>query len=208
MVKKHITSSTSKRIPLYYKVFLSLEKQGVLMIKSQELATLMNIEPSIVRRDLSQIGRLGMKGQGYQVKMVLEYLEQIFSLKNLIGSVLIGFGDLGQALARYLNKQGTLTQVIQVYDSNPLKIGQDFLGMKILDQCLIASTLNKDVKIAILALPADKVQESLNQLVDLGIKAFVNFSGAKVYHPNQEVIIKDVDIMQVMHSLIYEMNLD
>lgn len=208
MVKKHITSSTSKRIPLYYKVFLSLEKQGVLMIKSQELATLMNIEPSIVRSDLSQIGRLGMKGQGYQVKMVLEYLEQIFSLKNLIGSVLIGFGDLGQALARYLNKQGTLTQVIQVYDSNPLKIGQDFLGMKILDQCLIASTLNKDVKIAILALPADKVQESLNQLVDLGIKAFVNFSGAKVYHPNQEVIIKDVDIMQVMHSLIYEMNLD
>lgn len=208
MMNKYITSSTSKRIPLYYKVFLSLEKHGVQMIKSKDLALLMKIEPSIIRRDLSQLGRLGLKGQGYEVKMVLEYLEQKFDLKNLVSSIVIGLGDLGQAVARYLNRQDTLTHVIQVYDSDPKKIGQQFLDMQILDQKSIDTTLDINAKIAILAVPADDVQEILNQLVDLGIKAFVNFSGGKIYHPDSEIIIKDIDIMQVMHSLIYEINLD
>lgn len=206
-MSKYVPYATRKRLPLYYKILKSLNSREVSTITSFELAKLLQIDPTIIRRDFSAIRKVGRKGSGYPVDELIEVFETEFDLNSLEGVIIIGLGDLGSAVAKYYERQDSISYISQIYDVDENKIGKIYNGVEVLDQRDIAKTIDKSSHIAILTVPEEKTQAILDELVVLGITGFINFTGAKVFSDNHEVIIKDIDSMQVVQSLIYDMRM-
>ncbi|MEG0283956.1 MAG: redox-sensing transcriptional repressor Rex [Erysipelotrichales bacterium] len=207
-MSKYVPYATRKRLPIYYKLLKSLECSKVENVTSVELAKLLKIDSTTIRRDFSEIGKLGKKGTGYPVESMLKIFEEEFELNKLEGVILIGLGHLGSAVAKYYEIQDSISYVSQIYDLDPELIGTKFMDIEIHDYRDIKTDIDHDSKIAILTVPGDKAQVILNELVDLGIRGFINFTGTKVFCKNPEVFINEIDITQEIQSLIYDMRTD
>jgi len=204
-MSKFVPFSTRKRLPIYYKLFKTLEAQGVISVTSLDVANYINIDATTIRRDFSAIGKLGKKGQGYVVTAVLSIFEDEFELNVLEKAVIIGFGHLGQAVAAYFSSVENFIDISQIYDVSEDIIDTKFNDIIIRDYKSIKKTIDSDTSIAILTLPGKYAQKTLDKLVDLGIRGFVNFTGRKIFCENKDVIIYDIDIAQTMQSLVYDL---
>jgi redox-sensing transcriptional repressor len=207
-MSKFVPYATRKRLPLYYKTLQTLQKNKVEAITSTDLAHLLKIDSTTIRRDFSAIGRLGKKGTGYNIELMLKIFEEEFDLNRVEKVVIIGYGHLGKAVAAYFSGEHNVAKVIQVYDINNDVIGEKINNLVVEDYANINETLDPDTRIAILTLPGVHAQETLNNLIKLGIKAFVNFTGTKVFTQQDRIIITDIDISQVMQSLVYDLRSD
>jgi len=202
---KYVPFATRRRLPIYYKLLKSLQKRGVESMTSTQLAKLSKIDSTTIRRDFSAIGKLGKKGTGYLIGSIIEIFENEFELNNLEGVILIGLGHLGSAVAKYYEIQDSISYLSQIYDTDKNLIGTTFMDYEVLDYNKIDKLLDKNTHIAVLAIPGEKAQVVLDHLVSLGIKGFVNFTGTKVFSSKPDVLISEVDLMQVIQSLIYDM---
>lgn len=204
-MSKYVPYATRKRLPLYYKMLKSLQKKQIEAITSTELSNLLKIDSTTIRRDFSAIGKLGKKGTGYNIDSIIEIFENEFDLTNLEGVILIGLGHLGSAVAKYYDIQDSVSYLSQIYEIDSNLIGTTFLGVDVLDYRNIEQLIDRNSHIAILTVPGDIAQTVLDELVKLGVNGFINFTGTKVFHPDPAVIINDIDIMQVVQSLIYDL---
>lgn len=207
-MSKYVPYATRKRLSMYYKVIKSLEKQNVSKITSNELSALIKIDPTTIRRDFSEIGsgNLGKKGAGYDVSSLVKVFENVFELDKLERVILIGFGHLGSAVVKYFDVQDRVAFICQIYDVNPEIIGNNFMGLEVLDYKNIKELLDTEhTKIAIVCVPGDIAQNVCEELVELGISGIVNFTGSKIYSPDPKVLINDIDIAQTIQTLIYDM---
>ncbi|MDL2211427.1 redox-sensing transcriptional repressor Rex [Erysipelotrichaceae bacterium OttesenSCG-928-M19] len=206
-MSKYVPYATRKRLPLYYKLFKSLKAQNVCEITSTELANLLKIDSTTIRRDFSEIGKLGKKGTGYQIESIINIFETEFDLTKREGVILIGLGHLGSAVAKYYDVQDSISYLSQIYEVDQSLIGTTFMGVEVLDYHKINDLIDKNSHIAVLAVSGDIAQEVLNELVSLGIKGVVNFTGTKVFCDDRDILIDDIDIMQVIQSLIYDLRM-
>ncbi|MDF9867516.1 redox-sensing transcriptional repressor [Bacilli bacterium PM5-3] len=204
-MSKYVPYATRKRLPIYYKILKSLQKKGVDAITSTELSNLLKIDSTTIRRDFSAIGKLGKKGTGYPISSIIEIFENEFDLTNMEGVILIGLGHLGSAVAKYYDIQDSVSYLSQIYEVDDELIGTTFMGVDVLDYKKINQSIDKSSHIAVLTVSEDKAQAILDELVELGIKGFINFTGAKVFCEDPNVLINDIDIMQVVQSLIYDL---
>ncbi|WP_423364468.1 redox-sensing transcriptional repressor Rex [Mycoplasma sp. P36-A1] len=204
-MSKFVPYATRKRLPLYYKLLKALLEKGVTDVTSTEIAKLVKIDSTTIRRDFSSIGKLGKKGTGYHVETMLTIFEEEFELNKIEKVILVGLGQLGKAVASYFDGFDSVSMVTQIYDTDPTIIGTEYMNIEILDYLNIENTLDKDATIAVLTVPGDSAQDILDNLVSLGIKGFVNFSGKKVFCEKDNVLITDIDIAQVVQSLVYDL---
>lgn len=204
-MSKYVPYATRKRLPIYYKLLKSLQDSHVESITSTELAKLLKIDSTTIRRDFSAIGKLGKKGTGYPISSIISIFEDEFGLNKLEGIVLIGLGHLGSAVAKYYEVQDSVSYISQIFEVDDELIGTNFMEIPILNYKDIAEQIDHSSKIAILTVPGNRAQVILDELEALGIRGFVNFTGTKVFSNNQDVLISDIDITQVIQSLIYDL---
>lgn len=206
-MSKFVPYATRKRLPMYYKVLKNLEKRQVAKITSTELSELIKVDSTTIRRDFSEIGggNLGKKGAGYNISSLVKVFEDEFELDRLESIVLVGLGHLGSAVAKYFEVQDRVAFISQIYEVDPELIGNSFMGLEVFDFNKMDQYLDNNSSIAILTVPGDKAQVVSEQLVDHGIHGIINFTGSKIFSSNANVLIQDVDIAQVVQSLIYDM---
>jgi len=197
--------ATRKRLPLYYKLFKTLYENGTYNITSKDISKLMNIDSTTIRRDFSYVGKLGRKGSGYNVEQVIQIFEEEFELNKLEKAVVIGFGNLGQAVSAYFSNIDNFIKINQIYDVDNDLIGTMYDKIIIRDYKSIKQTLDPETSVAILTIPGKVAQKTFNKLVECGIKGFVNFSGTKIFCDLDDVVIYDIDIAQTMQSLVYDL---
>ena len=165
------------RLPLYLRMLAFLEMEGKTITSSQELAERLGFSSAQIRKDLSYFGEFGKQGTGYNITYLEKQLRQILKIDRIWEMVLIGAGDLGRAIAHYRGFGVQNFRIAAVFDSAPDKVGAtvgDYLVQSMED--LPRVLREKKIQIAMLAVPAEAAQGVADQLVELGIRAILNYA--------------------------------
>ena len=154
MEEKSISKAVIKRLPRYYRYLGELIEEGIERISSNELSAKMRVTASQIRQDLNNFGGFGQQGYGYNVPYLYEEIGKILGLDKTHHMIIIGAGNLGQALANYVKFEKRGFKIVGVFDINPVLKGISIRGNGIRMMSELPEFLQKeDVQIAALTVP-------------------------------------------------------
>jgi redox-sensing transcriptional repressor len=200
---KKIAVSTINRLSKYYRTLGLLIEKDIETVSSEEIADLEGVTSAQVRKDLSFFGTFGKRGLGYNTQDLREEIGKILGLKKDWNVALVGVGNIGRALIDYeeFRKQGFYIKA--VFDNDPKKVKQNISGIMIHHIEDICSVIrNERIEIAIIAVPARVAQSVVDQIVDCGVKAFLNFAPISIKTP-QGVTVKNENMSIELEALSY-----
>ncbi len=200
---RKIAESTVRRLSLYLRYLEQSEVQGHGTISSAELARRGGTTPAQVRKDLSFFGSFGKRGLGYSVPELAAKIRDILGLKRSYRVVLVGAGRIGGALVQYPGFRERGFHVAAIYDKDQKKVGSRWNGLVVRDVQQIASDLKKEsTDIAIVVTPAEAAQQVVDELVQSGVKAILNFAPVQLAVP-PDVIVKSVNMAAELETLSF-----
>ena len=176
--EKSISPAVIKRLPRYYRYLGDLLKNDVVRISSKELSQRMNVTASQIRQDLNNFGGFGQQGYGYNVEYLYNEMGKILGLDRTNNIIIVGAGNLGQALANNQDFDSNGFKIIGLFDVNPRLIGMTVRGV--------------EVYVA-------------EQLVDLGIKALWNFAPVDL-HFSEDILVENVHLAESIMTLSYRIH--
>ena len=204
MQVKEISQAVIRRMPRYYRYLGELLEDGVERISSNDLSKRMNVTASQIRQDLNNFGGFGQQGYGYNVKFLYEEIGKILGLNQKHNIIVIGAGNLGQALANYVKFEKLGFVITALFDVNPALEGVTVRGIKIhmLDE-LEDYCKDHVVDIAALTMPKEKADAIANRLVNLGIQAIWNFAHVDLDLIDKDVVVENVHLSDSLMQLSY-----
>ena len=203
-MEKEISQAVIRRMPRYYRYLGELLEDGVERISSNDLSKRMNVTASQIRQDLNNFGGFGQQGYGYNVKFLYEEIGKILGLNQKHNIIVIGAGNLGQALANYVKFEKLGFVITALFDVNPALEGVTVRGIKIhmLDE-LEDYCKDHVVDIAALTMPKEKADAIANRLVNLGIQAIWNFAHVDLDLIDKDVVVENVHLSDSLMQLSY-----
>ncbi|MCI5943076.1 MAG: redox-sensing transcriptional repressor Rex [Eubacterium sp.] len=204
--EKVISPAVIKRLPRYYRYLGDLLKNDVVRISSKELSQKMNVTASQIRQDLNNFGGFGQQGYGYNVEYLYSEMGKILGLDRDNNIIIIGAGNLGQALANNQDFDSNGFKIIGIFDVNPKLIGMTVKGVEVYDIDMLKDFIaHHDVRIAALTLPKSKAPVIARELCDLGIRAFWNFAPVDL-SLSEDVIVENVHLSESIMTLSYRIH--
>ena len=202
---KEISPAVIKRLPRYYRYLGELVENEVVRISSKDLSERMNVTASQIRQDLNNFGGFGQQGYGYNVQYLYNEIGKILGLDRTNNIIIIGAGNLGQALANYnFEKRGFKT--IGLFDANPRLVGMSVRGIQIHDIGELEEFVkNNDVQLAALTLPKMHARQVALDLVSYGVKAFWNYAPIDLDLPD-DIIVENVHLAESLMTLSYRIH--
>ena len=206
MDEKGISKAVIRRLPRYYRYLGELLEEGVERISSNELSEKMRVTASQIRQDLNNFGGFGQQGYGYNVPYLYAEIRKILGLDKTHHMIIIGAGNLGQAMANYVQFEKRGFKVVGIFDVNPVLKGISIRGNEIRMMDELPEFLEThDVQIATLTLPKNNATETADMLVKQGIKAIWNFAHLDLDVP-EDVIVENVHLSESLMRLSYNLN--
>ena len=195
-----------RRLPRYYRYLSDLLKLDIKRISSKELSNRMGITASQIRQDLNCFGGFGQQGYGYNVEMLFNEIGKILGIHNEYKTIIIGAGNMGQALANYSNFKKRGFDLIAIFDVDEDIIGKSIGGIEVmhLDGMDEYIKINK-IDIVMLCVPYDQTAPLAERVADIGIKGIWNFSPMDL-ELKQDVIIENVHLSDSLMVLGYRIN--
>lgn len=202
MSEREISSAVIRRLPRYYRYLGDLLENGVVRISSKELSLRMKVTASQIRQDLNNFGGFGQQGYGYNVEYLHDEIGKILGLNTSQNMIIIGAGNLGQALANYdFDRIGF--KVIGIFDINPRLEGLAVRGIEIMMMDELESFIKAhDIQVATLTVPKKQAGIIGKQMEELGIMAIWNFAPTDL-HLSEEVCVKNVHLDESLMTLSY-----
>lgn len=206
MAEKEISQAVIIRLPRYFRYLGELIDEGYERISSKELSERMHITASQVRQDLNLFGGFGQQGYGYNVKELHNEIGKILGLDRKHNLIIVGAGNLGQALANYMNFEKRGFIVKGIFDMYPDKCQSNSRGFRIhpMDE-LEQFILDNAIDIAVLTIPKASAIETSNRLVACGIHAIWNFAHVDLDVP-KDVVVENVHLSDSLMKLSYRFN--
>lgn len=204
MEEKEISQAVIRRMPRYYRYLGELLEAGVERISSNDLSRRMNVTASQIRQDLNNFGGFGQQGYGYNVKYLYEEIGKILGVNQRHNIIVIGAGNLGQALANYVKFEKLGFVITALFDVNSALDGVSVRGIKIhmLDE-LEQFCAENQVDIAALTMPKERADAIANRLVELGIHAIWNFAHVDLELIDKNVVVENVHLSDSLMQLSY-----
>ena len=191
------------RLPLYLRALSRLKKDGFSYASSRELGKLLDISAAQIRKDLSHFGELGKRGKGYEIDFLVSKLNQILNTDVIWDMIVIGAGDLGSGLARYKGFANRGFKVSAIFDVHPEKIGKEIGGLIVWGiRKMCDFVADNKIQIAVLAIPAEDAQHVIDDLVEVGITAILNYAPIYIKTPDG-VQIEHIDPSVHLQKLSY-----
>ena len=203
MDKKEISKAVIQRLPRYYRYLGELLEKEVERISSNDLSKRMNVTASQIRQDLNNFGGFGQQGYGYNVKYLHTEIAKILGLDEKHNYVIIGSGNLGQALANSLSfeKRGFILK--GMFDVKPELIGATVREVTIQSMENLTDFIRENnIEIAVLTLPKAQTTEVIDVLVNTGIKGIWNFAHTDLKLPDN-IIVENVHLSDSLMRLSY-----
>jgi redox-sensing transcriptional repressor len=165
------------RLSLYLRELQRLEAAGQETISSGQLGTLLGFSDAQVRKDLGFFGQFGYPGVGYRCEELIRAMRDILGTNQSWNVVMVGVGNLGQALLGYRGFGRQNFTIVAAFDADPAKLGQIVQGLTIQPVEEIAETVReKHVRLGMIVVPAGRAQEAADRLVAAGVEGIVNFA--------------------------------
>ena len=203
MEKSSIPEVVVERLPIYIQKLNQFVREGRESISSQEMAEALGVSSAQIRKDLSLFGGFGKQGTGYIVINLLESLRSILNLNQIWEVVLVGVGNLGQALLSYQGFSRKGFEIVLAFDNNPKIIGQTYAGIVVQDVMEMQNNIcPRGVPIAILTVPAANAQEMADQLIRCGVKAILNYTPVTLKVP-EDVRLANIDPVLSLQTFAY-----
>ncbi len=204
--EKEISKAVIKRLPRYYRYLGDLLEDGVERISSNELSDRMQVTASQIRQDLNNFGGFGQQGYGYNVKYLYNEIGKILGLDKTYNMIIVGAGNLGQALANYVKFEKRGFWIKGIFDVNPRLQGVTVRGIAIrMTDDLPQFVRDNEIKIAALTLPKENAEQMANLLIENGVKAIWNFAHIDLRLP-EDVIVENVHLSESLMQLSYNIN--
>ena len=203
MDTKLISQAVIGRLPRYYRYLGDLEAAGIERISSSALSGKMNVTASQIRQDLNNFGGFGQQGYGYNVSYLKGEIGKILGLDISHNLVVIGAGNLGQALAKYSSFERLGFFIKGIFDNNPKYVGESIRGIPVLMMEELEEFLEKnDIDTAVLAIPVEALKEVVEILVKNNIKSFLNFAMTDLDLP-KDIVVENVHLSDSLMKLSY-----
>ncbi len=191
------------RLTIYLRCLLRLKENGLPTIASEALARAAGVKSTQLRKDLAYFGTFGTRGLGYDVEQLAGMISGVLGTTRLQPVVLVGVGNLGAALLAYQGFGPEGFEVVAAFDAEPQKARvrttfQPILPMAEMNRILQA----RQVKMAILTVPATAAQLVANQLVAAGIVGILNFAPIVLQVP-EDVTVNGVNLAIELENLSY-----
>jgi len=191
------------RLPIYLRALTRLLQEGQEVTSSHELGRRLGISSAQIRKDLSHFGGFGKQGTGYQIAYLVEQLRQVLKVNQEWEVVLVGAGDLGSALAHYRGFTDRGFRIVHVFDNAQDKIGKKLGNFTIEPITNVQKVIkDNDIKLAMIAVPAETAQDVANQLIDAGIRAILNYAPINLNVP-ANVHVQYIDPVLHMQRMTY-----
>lgn len=206
MKNQVIPKATAKRLPLYYRYLKVLLDSGKTKVSSTELSEAVKVDSATIRRDFSYFGELGKRGYGYDVQSLLDFFAKTLSEDRLTNVVLIGVGNLGNALLKYGFHQSNNIRISAAFDIKEELVGRIVDGIPVYPMSDMAEQIKQQqIEIAIMTIPAPAAQDTANLLIESGIKGIMNFTPVRLSTP-KDVQVQSIDLTNELQTLIYFLN--
>lgn len=207
MDEKWISKAVIKRLPRYYRYLGELLEDGVERISSGELSDRMKVTASQIRQDLNNFGGFGQQGYGYNVRHLYDEIGKILGLDRIHNMIIIGAGNLGQALANYTSFERSGFKTVALFDINPAIKGMTIRGIEIhMTDELPEFIKANNVEIAALTLPKAEAVAMADVLVNNGVKAIWNFAHTDLnLKLPQDVVVENVHLAESLMRLSYDL---
>ena len=206
MSSKKISMAVIKRLPRYYRYLDDLLSLGITRVSSKELSNRMGITASQIRQDLNCFGGFGQQGYGYNVESLYNEIGNIMGINKAFKTIIIGAGNMGQALSNYGNFSKRGFELIAIFDVNPQIVGKKIKDIEVLSLDSLEAFLTENkVDIAMLCVPYSETPEIADRVARLGVKGLWNFSPMDLKLP-YDVIIENVHLSDSLMVLGYKLN--
>lgn len=206
MASKKISMAVIKRLPRYHRYLNDLLSLGIKRISSKELSTRMGITASQIRQDLNCFGGFGQQGYGYNVESLYTEIGKILGINKTFYAIIIGAGNMGQALANYGNFEKRGYEIIGVFDVNQEIIGKKIKDVEVMHMNSLEEFVkNNKVDIAMLCVPFKETASIADKVAKLGIRGLWNFSPMDLKIP-YDVIVENVHLSDSLMVLGYKLN--
>ena len=165
------------RLPQYVRILSRLLEEGTKVVSSHQLGGLLQVTPAQIRKDLSYFGRFGKQGRGYDVVHLLDRLKEILGLNVQWNVAVVGVGRLGRAILSYPGFTPDGFRLVAACDGDPGVVGEEIAGLTVLPMDQLDRVVReKQISIAIVAVPVHRTQEVIDQLVECGVQAILNYA--------------------------------
>ena len=200
---KKISAAVIRRLPRYYRYLGELIESGVQRISSKDLSAKMKVTASQIRQDLNNFGGFGQQGYGYNVKYLYHEIGKILGLDRTYNLIIIGAGNLGQAIANYANFERRGFVAKAMFDTNPQLKGKTVRGIPVYSMDDLEDYIrNNDVQVAALTLPKAGAEAAAKRLIKIGIRGIWNFAHTDLRVPD-DVVVENVHLSESLMRLSY-----
>jgi redox-sensing transcriptional repressor len=185
MQKGQIPDIIVGRLPHYLRSLQRMARENRHVTSSQELGERLRISAAQIRKDLSQFGEFGKQGTGYQIDFLTKQLKKILNIEHDWDIVIVGAGDIGEALARYKGFIDRGFHVRYIFDVDPQKIGTKIGDYFVMDPKDLSETVQAaQIKIAMLAVPISQAQAVADNLIKAGVRAILSYAPISLIVPS------------------------
>ncbi len=201
--ENRVSMAVIRRLPKYYRYLGELLDKDIYRISSQELSNITGFTASQIRQDLNNFGGFGQQGYGYNVEELHKQLGKILGLERAYKAILVGAGNLGQAVANYRGFEDAGFKLLALFDKNPKLIGLKIRDIEILDVDMLEDFITDNgVEIGIITTPKDQAQGVADMFVKSNIKGIWNFAPTDLKLP-EDVVVENVHLNESLFILSY-----
>ena len=202
-VTSPIPEKTIERLSEYRRTLVKCHAQGITHIFSHVLAGMHGITAVQVRRDLMLIGFSSDTKKGYDVKVLIDFINNILSSEQPMNMAIIGMGHLGQAVTKYFNGKGLKLRITAAFDVDPNKVGTTIDNIPCYHIEEFEDRVDElDISIAIVSLPTSQASSVVLPIINAGIRGVLNFTSAPLNFP-QGIVVENYDITTLLEKVAY-----
>lgn len=204
--KRTISMAVIRRLPKYYRYLRELVDNDIDRISSKELSEKIGFTASQIRQDLNNFGDFGQQGYGYNVQDLYNEISYILGLNENYNTVIIGAGNIGQAIANYTYFDKLGFQLKGIFDVNPKMIGMKIRDVEIIDIDDLDKFLKENsIDIGIICVPGPNAQKVADTLVNNGVGGIWNFAPVDLV-ADKKTVIENVHLSENLLTLTYLLN--
>lgn len=199
----NISMAVIRRLPKYRRCLQELLDKDIKRISSKELSKIIGFTASQIRQDLNNFGGFGQQGYGYNVEVLYEEIGKILGLNKTYNTIIVGAGNIGQAITNYTNFEKAGFQFRALFDVNPKLIGLKIRDIEIMDADKMEDFIReKHIDIGVICTSKEQAQSVADILVKSNIRGIWNFAPIDLKVPNH-VILENVHLSDSLYTLSY-----
>ncbi len=187
-----LSEATLIRMSRYLNVLEEFNQKGIERVSTRKLADLLNVNPAVVKQDFLPLNVRGQTGVGYAVPELLSVIREVFMARSPFHFAIVGFGNIGQALANYISFERQGFKLRAIFDINPKFHNYSVRDVPVFDIDKISTICRERcIEIGVICTPAATAQDIADRLVSGEVKGIWNFAPTELIVPEDVVLVHE-----------------